>query len=169
MLFNHVLNYPTWIGMIPRKVILLRKKNLKIFEKYSDRIFQSFWNSLCHYKPYRVCAELGDVYSSTSFSGLADLLEFVGNQTEEDRPDEWAKIKEHLSVIAFMIQAAGKSFLMIYCNHRNNYAMFTRFNERFNIIKMDRTKVVFFSEYFMVIPSVRKSGMKFYGHFLGLN
>jgi len=38
-----------------------------------------------------------------------DLLEFVGNKTEVQKPAEWALIKEHLSVIAFMIQAAGKS------------------------------------------------------------
>jgi len=48
-------------------------------------------------------------YASKSFSGLTDLLESVGNQTEVQKPAEWALIKEHLSVIAFMIQAAGKS------------------------------------------------------------
>ena len=48
-------------------------------------------------------------YSGKSFSALVDLLEFVGNQTEAQNPVEWARNKEHLSVIAFRIQAAAKS------------------------------------------------------------
>lgn len=50
-----------------------------------------------------------DGYDSSSFAGLTDLLEAVGNQTEQQRPKEWAQIKQHLSVIAFLIDAAGKS------------------------------------------------------------
>ena len=50
-----------------------------------------------------------DSYSSSSFSGLTDLLEAVGDQTEAQRPTEWAQIKQHLSVIAFFIEAAGRS------------------------------------------------------------
>lgn len=48
-------------------------------------------------------------YTSSSFSGLTDLLEAVGNHTEAERPTEWAQIKQHLSVIAFFIEAAGRS------------------------------------------------------------
>lgn len=50
-----------------------------------------------------------DSYSSSSFSGLTDLLEAVGNETEAQRPKEWAQIKQHLSVIAFFVDAAGES------------------------------------------------------------
>ena len=50
-----------------------------------------------------------DGYDSSSFAGLTDLLEAVGNQTEQERPGEWAQIKQHLAVIAFFIDAAGKS------------------------------------------------------------
>lgn len=52
---------------------------------------------------------LSDGYSGSSFAGLTDLLEAVGNQTEQDRPTEWAQIKQHLSVLAFYIEAAGRS------------------------------------------------------------
>ena len=48
-------------------------------------------------------------YASSSFSGLTDLLEAVGDQTEEENESDWALIKEHLSVISFMIDEAGKS------------------------------------------------------------
>ena len=50
-----------------------------------------------------------DSYSSSSFSGLTDLLETVGNQTAVQKPTEWAQIKQHLSVIAFFIETAGRS------------------------------------------------------------
>ena len=50
-----------------------------------------------------------DNYASSSFSGLTDLLESVGNQTEAERPAEWIQIKQHLAVIAFYIEAAGRS------------------------------------------------------------
>lgn len=50
-----------------------------------------------------------DSYSSSSFSGLTDLLEAVGNETEAQRPKEWAQIQQHLSVIAFFVDAAGES------------------------------------------------------------
>lgn len=73
-----------------------------------------------------------DNYASSSFSGLTDLLQagttfsqllkyfiffqvniwndfLVGNQTETQRPKEWAQIKQHLSVISFLIDGAGKS------------------------------------------------------------
>jgi len=50
-----------------------------------------------------------DNYASSSFSGLTDLLESVGNRTESQSPLEWAQIKQHLAVIAFRIQSAGSS------------------------------------------------------------
>ncbi|XP_046454638.1 glutamate carboxypeptidase 2-like [Daphnia pulex] len=50
-----------------------------------------------------------DGYSSSSFSGLTDLLEAVGEQTIVQKPVEWAQIQQHLSVIAFYIEAAAKS------------------------------------------------------------
>lgn len=50
-----------------------------------------------------------DTYSSSSFAGLTDLLESVGDQTAEQNPTEWAKIKKHLSVIAFHVEAAANS------------------------------------------------------------
>ena len=42
-----------------------------------------------------------DSYSSSSFSGLTDLLEAVGDQTEAQRPTEWAQIKQHLFFVLF--------------------------------------------------------------------
>ena len=48
-------------------------------------------------------------YGSSSFPGLTDLLESVGNATESQNPAEWAEIKQHLSVISFFIDAAAKS------------------------------------------------------------
>lgn len=50
-----------------------------------------------------------DIYESTSFAGLVDLLESVDGHKESDRPVEWAQIKQHLAVIAFLIEAAAKS------------------------------------------------------------
>lgn len=50
-----------------------------------------------------------DNYGTSSFPGLTDLLESVGNGTEAENPTEWAQIKQHLSVISFLIEAAGKS------------------------------------------------------------
>jgi Transferrin receptor-like dimerisation domain len=50
-----------------------------------------------------------DGYSSSSFSGLTDLLEAVGDRTAVEKPAEWAQIQQHLSVIAFYIEAAAKS------------------------------------------------------------
>jgi hypothetical protein len=40
---------------------------------------------------------------------LTDLLEAVGEQTIVQKPAEWAQIQQHLSVIAFYIEAAAKS------------------------------------------------------------
>ena len=45
---------------------------------------------------------LSDSYSSSSFSGLTDLLEAVGDQTEAQRPTEWAQIKQHLFSFVFL-------------------------------------------------------------------
>ena len=52
-------------------------------------------------------------YASSSFAGLTDLLESVGNQTEIEKPKEWAQIKQHLSVIAYRIQSASKSLSVL--------------------------------------------------------
>lgn len=35
----------------------------------------------------------------------------VGNESEIQRPEEWAQIKQHLAVIAFRIQSAASSLL----------------------------------------------------------
>lgn len=50
-----------------------------------------------------------NTYASSSFSGLTDLLEKVGNKTDIEMPTEWGQIKEHLAVISFFIEAAGRS------------------------------------------------------------
>lgn len=50
-----------------------------------------------------------DSYGSSSFSGLTDMLDAVGNQTVQQQPKIWGQIKQHLSVIAFYIQAAAAS------------------------------------------------------------
>lgn len=50
-----------------------------------------------------------DTYSSSSFSGLTDLLESVAGQSQAQNPEAWKKIKQHLSVIAFHIDAAARS------------------------------------------------------------
>ena len=84
------------------------KLNLKIyFALYRILIIYR-----CNFNSHVVFApSSSDSYSSGSFTGLTDLLETVGNQTEAQMPAEWAKIKQHLSVIAFLIDAAGKSLL----------------------------------------------------------
>ena len=50
-----------------------------------------------------------DSYASDTFAGLVDLFTKVGNQTEVQDPITWAKIHQHLSVIAFLIDEAASS------------------------------------------------------------
>ena len=50
-----------------------------------------------------------DKYSSDTFAGLVDLLKLVGNQSEEQQPKLWRDIKQHLSVISYLIGAVADS------------------------------------------------------------
>ena len=50
-----------------------------------------------------------DKYSSDTFAGLLDLLKSVGNQTEVEQPQLWRQIKQHLSVLAYLIGSAADS------------------------------------------------------------
>ena len=49
-------------------------------------------------------------YGSDTFAGLVDLILQVGNKTYLEDPVTWEKINQHLSVIAFLIGEAGRSF-----------------------------------------------------------
>ena len=44
-----------------------------------------------------------------SLTNLAELLETVGNETEAERPSEWAQINRQFTRITFFIESAGKS------------------------------------------------------------
>ncbi len=50
-----------------------------------------------------------DKYSSDTFAGLVDLFKTVGNRTAVEQPQIWRKIKQHLSVITYLIGAAADS------------------------------------------------------------
>jgi Transferrin receptor-like dimerisation domain len=50
-----------------------------------------------------------NTYASSTFSGLTDLLETLGSQSEAEQPVKWAQVKQHLSVVTFLIEAAAKS------------------------------------------------------------
>lgn len=46
-------------------------------------------------------------YAGNNFVGVTDLLDAVGNQTQLENPETWRQIRQHLSVIAFLIQEAA--------------------------------------------------------------
>jgi len=48
-------------------------------------------------------------YATDTFAGLVDLLEKVGKQPVSQDKKTWAKILQHLSVIAFLIGEAARS------------------------------------------------------------
>lgn len=50
-----------------------------------------------------------NAYGSDTFAGLVDLLFEVGNKTEAQDSVTWNKIRQHLSVIAFLIGEAARS------------------------------------------------------------
>lgn len=53
----------------------------------------------------------GDDEDIISFPELTDLLKSVGNQSEAERPEDWAQIKSYLSGIIAHIKAASKSLV----------------------------------------------------------
>lgn len=50
-----------------------------------------------------------NAYGGDTFSGLVDLLIEVGDQTADQDSVTWGKIRQHLSVIAFLIGEAAHS------------------------------------------------------------
>lgn len=50
-----------------------------------------------------------DSHNFNTFAGLVDLIVKVANITESEDPETWSKIRHHISVIAFLIDEAGRS------------------------------------------------------------